>query len=169
MCLTIELQVYLCLPMQFALFRLNACWSRRVFNFFLKLSRFGDSLMVLGSWFNIVGEEYLKDLVAKVLHLTWGLCNVIPLLFEYILSLLFFFVLMRSCKYFGAVPVMHLKVDVKFLYLILCSIGSQCNSFYAKDELEYLFLFKTSLEHMFWIAWYFPREDFGSPYRMAFA
>ena len=36
---------------------------------------------------------------------------------------------MRSCKYFGAVPVMHLKVDINILYLILCSVGSQCNFF----------------------------------------
>ena len=125
--------------------------------------------MVLGSWFHSVGAEYLKYLVAKVLYLTLGLCNVIPLLFECMLCLLFFFVLMRSCKYFGAVPVMHLNFDVNILYLILCSLGSQCNSFNANDELEYLFMFKTSLAHMLWMVWYFCRVDFGTPYRMVFA
>ena len=68
--------------------------------------------MVLDSWFHNVGAEYLKDLVAKVLYLTLFFCNVIQLLLECMLSLLFFFVLMRSCKYFVAVPVMHLKIDV---------------------------------------------------------
>ena len=79
----------ICLPMKFAEFRLNAYWNRWVFNFFLQLSRLGDSLVVLGSWFHNVGAEYLKDLVAKVLYLTLGLCNVISLLFEHKLSLLF--------------------------------------------------------------------------------
>ena len=71
--------------------------------------------------------------------------------------------------YFGAVLVMHLKVDVNILHLILYSIGSQGNSFNVSDELEYLFLLKRNLAHMFWMVWYFPRVDFGSPYRMAFA
>ena len=125
--------------------------------------------MVLGSWFHNVGAEYLKYLVANISYLTLGLCNVIPLLFECMLFLLFFFVLMRSCKHFSAVPVMHLKVDVNILYTILCSIGSQGNSFIANDELEYLFLFKMSLAHMCWMVWYFPRVDFGIPYTMALA
>ena len=72
---------------------------------------------------------------------------MIPLLFEYMLFLLFF-VLMWSYEYFGAVPVVHLKVDVNILYSILCSLGSQCNSFNAYDELEDMFLFKMSLAHI---------------------
>ena len=101
--------------------------------------------------------------------MTLGLCNVIPLLFECMLSILFFFVLMRSCNYFSVVAVMHLKVDVNILYSVLCSTGSLCDSFNAKDEHEYLLLFKTSLVTMFWMICYFPRVDLGSPYRVAFA
>ena len=125
------------------------------FSFFLKLSRFGESLMYLGSWFHNAGTAYLEDLVAKVLHLTSGLCNMIPLLFECMLSLLFFFMLMRSCKYFGAVLVMHLKVVVRILYSIFCCIGSQCSFLNGNDEREYFFLFKTSLVYMFWMVSYF--------------
>ena len=35
--------------------------------------------MDLGSWFNNVGAEYYKDLIAKLLYLTSGLCNMIGL------------------------------------------------------------------------------------------
>ena len=37
---------------------MNAYWNRCVFNFFLKLSRFGYSLMSLGSWFHNLVEVW---------------------------------------------------------------------------------------------------------------
>ena len=119
--------------------------------------------MDLGNWFHYFGVEYLKDRAAKVLYLTSGLCKMIPLLLKHMWSFLFCFVLMRSCMYFGAVLLMHLKVVVRILYLIFCCIGNQHNFFNADDELEYLFLFKTSLAHMLWIVRFsWCGVDFGS-------
>ena len=79
----------------------------------------------------------------------FGVCSMVPVLLEHILSHILFFMLIRSCKYFGTMPVMHLKVAVRILYSILCCMGSQCSFFSAHDDLEYLFLLGTSLARCF--------------------
>ena len=119
------------------------------------MSRFSESLMSFGSWFHNVGVEYLKDCATKVWYLTFGMCSMVPVLLECMLSHMLFFMLIRSCKDFGAVPVMHLKVVVKILYSILCCMGNQCSFLSAYDEFEYLFLFRTCLALMSGMVWYF--------------
>ena len=73
-------------------------------------------------------------------NLTFGVCGMVPVLGECILSHVLFFMLIRSCKYFGAMPVMHLNVVIRILYSILCCIGSRCHFFSVHDEFGYLFL-----------------------------
>ena len=127
------------------------------------MSRDGESLMNFGSWFHSVGTEYLKDCVAKGWYLTFGVCSMVPVVLDHILSCVLFFMLIMYCKYFGAWPVMHLNVVIRILCSILCCMGSQCSFFSAHDELEYLFLFRTSFAQMFCIVWYFLRVLDGSP------
>ena len=134
--------------------------KRCVFSFFFKMSRFSESLMDFGSWFHNVGAEYLKDCGAKVWYLTFGMCSRLPVLLECMLSHVFFFMLIRSCKYFGAMSVMH---HVRILYSIHCCMGSKCTFFSAHVELKYLFLFRTSLAQMFCMIWYFLRVVDGRP------
>ena len=95
--------------------------------------------------------------------MTFSVCNMVPVLLDHILSRVLIFKLIRSCKYFGAMPVMHLKVVVRILCSILCCMGSQCSLFSAQDELEYLFLFRISLAELFCMDWYFPRVSDGRP------
>ena len=113
----------------------EACWNRCVFSLFLKMFRVGESLMNFGNWFHTVGAEYMKDHPAKVWYLTFGVCSMVPPLLDHILSHVLLSMLIRSCKYFGAVPVMHLNV-VRILCSILCWMGSQYNFFSAHDELQ---------------------------------
>ena len=73
--------------------------------------------MNFGNWFHNVGVEDLKGHAAKVWYLTFGVCSMVPVLFDHILSHVLHFKLIRSCKYFGAMPVMHVNVVIR----ILCS------------------------------------------------
>ena len=71
--------------------------------------------------------------------------------------------LIRSCKYFGAMLVMHLNVVIRILCSIFCCMGSQCSFFSAHDELKYLLLFRISLAQLFCMVWYFLRVLDGRP------
>ena len=99
------------------------------FSFFLKMSRVGESLMNFGNWFHNVDAEYLKDHAAKVWYLTFCVCSMVPVLLDCILSHVLLFMLIRYCKYFGAMPMMHLNVVIRILCSILCCMGSQCSFF----------------------------------------
>ena len=70
------------------------------------MSRVGESLMNFGNWFHNVGVEYMKDHAAKVWYLTFGVCSMVPVLLDHKLSCVLFFMLIRSCKYLGAMQVM---------------------------------------------------------------
>ena len=119
------------------------------------MSRFSESLMHLGSWFHSVGAVYMKDHDAKVGYFTYGVCSMMPVLLDHMLSCVLFFVLIGSCRYFGTMPVMHLNVIIRILCSILCCIGNQCSFFSAQYELEYLFLLRTSFAQVFYMVWYF--------------
>ena len=121
------------------------------------MSRVGESLMNFGNWFHNVGAEYMKGCATKVWYLTFSVCSMVPVLLDHILSCVLFFMLIRSCKYLSAMPVMHLNVVVRILCSILCFMGSQCSFFSAHDELEYLSLFRISLVQLFCMVWYFRR------------
>ena len=133
------------------------------------MSRVGESLMNFGNWFHNIGSEYLKDHVEKFWYLTFGVCSMVPVLLDHILPHVSLFMLIRSCKYFGAMLVMHLNVVVRILCSILCCMGSQCHFFITHDELDTYFLFRMSLAQMFCMVWYFLRVLNGSPYNMALA
>ena len=110
-----------------------------------------------GNWFHNVGAEYVKDHAVKVWCWTFGVCSMVPVLLDHILSHVLLFMLIRLCKYFGAMLVMNSNVIIRILCSILCCIGSQCSFFSAHDELEYLFLFRISLAQLFRMVWYFLR------------
>ena len=133
----------------------KACQNRCVFSPFLKMSRVGESLMNFGNWFHKVGAECMKYHAAKVWYLTFGVCSFVPVLLDHILSHVLLFMLIRSCKYFGAISVMHLNVVIRILCSILCCMGSQCSFFSAHDELKYLFLFRIGCVQLFCMVWYF--------------
>ena len=103
------------------------------------MSRDGESLMNFGKWFHNLDTEHLKDHAGKVWFLAFGMCRMVPVLLDCILSHALLFMLIRSCKYFGAMPVMHLNVVVRILCSILCCMGSQCSFLSTHDELDYLF------------------------------
>ena len=131
------------------------------------MSRVGETLMYFGNWFLNVGVEYLKDHAAKVCYLTFGVCSMVPVLLDPILSSVLHFKLIRSCKYFGAMLVMHLNV-VRILCFILCCMGGQCSFFRAHDEIKYLF-FRISLVELFCMVWYFLRVFDDRPESIALA
>ena len=119
------------------------------------MSRVGECLMNFGNWFHNVGAEYVKDHAAKVWYLTFGVFSMVPVLLDCILSCVLLFMLISSCKYFGAMLVMHFNVAARILCSMLCCMGSQCSFFSAHDELEYPFLFRISLVQLFCMVWYF--------------
>ena len=127
------------------------------------MSRVGESLMNFGNWFHNVGAEYMKDCAVKAWYLTFGVCSMVPVLLDHILSCVLFCMLIRSCKYLGAMPVMHLNVVVRISCSILCCMGSQCSFFSTCDELKYLSLFRISLVQLFCMDWYFLRVLDGRP------
>ena len=127
------------------------------------MSRFGESLMHFGNWFHSVGPVYLKDHAAKVWYFTFGLCSMMPVLLDHMLSCVLFFMLIRSCRYFGTMPMMLLNVVTRILCSILCCIGSQCSFFSAHYEREYVFLLRTSFAQMFFMVWYFLSVLDGTP------
>ena len=61
------------------------------------MSRDGESLMNFGDGVHNVGAEYLKDHAAKVWYLTFGVCSMVPVLLDCILSCVLFFMLIMSC------------------------------------------------------------------------
>ena len=127
------------------------------------MSRFGESLMCLGNLFHSVGALYMKDHAAKVWYFTCGVCSIMPVLLDCMLSHVLFLILIRSCRYFGAMPVMHLNVVIRILCSILCHIGSQCSFFSAHNDLEYLFLFRICFAQAFCTVWYFLSVLDGGP------
>ena len=119
--------------------------------------------MNFGNLFHNVSVEYMKDRAAKVWYLTFGVCSMVSVSLDCTLPCLFLFMLIRPCKYFGAMPVMHLNVVIRILCSILCWIGSQCSFFSTHDELKYLFLFRISLAQLFCMVWYFFSVFDGRP------
>ena len=58
------------------------------------MSRFGESLMHFGNWFHSVGAVYMKDHAAKVWYLTFGMCSMMPVLLDHMLSCVLFLCLL---------------------------------------------------------------------------
>ena len=61
--------------------------------------RFGESLMHFGNWFHSVGAVYIKDCAAKVWYFTFGGCSMMPVLLDFMLSHVLFFMCIRSLRY----------------------------------------------------------------------
>ena len=55
------------------------------------MSRVSESLMNFGNWFHKVGMEYVKNHAAKVWYLTFGVCSMVPVLVDHILSCVLLF------------------------------------------------------------------------------
>ena len=91
----------------------------------------------------------MKECAAKVWYFTFGVCSMMPVLLDHMLSHVLFPMLIRSRRCFGVMPVIHLNAVVRILCSILCCVGSQCSFFSAHDELEYLFLLRTCFAQMY--------------------
>ena len=104
---------------------LNAMQYRQVLTLVLKMSILGDSFMFCGKWFQSKGTESFNEQAVKGLCLTLGIARVVPLLFDLMLSCFGWLIFIKSLRYCGACPPMHLYVMVSILYSIPCCIGSQ--------------------------------------------
>ena len=120
-----------------------ACWNRCVFSFFLKMIGYGEFLMDFGSWFHNVGAEYLRYHASKVWHLTFGMCNMVPVLLE----------CMLSCFLWWLGPVSTLvpcwwciwRLLSGFCILSFVVWETSVASLVAHDKLKYLLLFQVKL------------------------
>ena len=96
------------------------------------------SVMLAGKLFHNLGPHTLNALAAKVCLVTGGTTNLVEELPECNPSLLGLHFFIRSCRYFGAMPLVHLYTIVSTLCSILLCIGSQCRFCIHSPGLAYL-------------------------------
>ena len=109
-----------------------------VLSLILNWSTVGATMMSADKLFHKLGPHTLNDLAAKVCLVTLGTTSLVEELPECNPGLIGIHFFNKSCRYFGAMPLVHLYTIVSTLCSTLFHIGSQCRFFIHFLGLAYL-------------------------------